>query len=236
MRKVILASVVAAGVATASAPARADIVFDPAAFGQHMAKYIQEAAHWVSEIAWYKRLWDTGTSTVNNLTNITDLRSASYALGGLTRNFYPEANMIPELMSDAANLWGSGGQFYDQDLYYESGVLDKWSREMDRRMVVSSNTKAMMDSSSKNAEEHFVRLEYLRNQLQAARSITDVEAIRGLISLEQQNLMIHQAQTDHVNVLLAAERQVAEMRQEQMSRESAEILWFETSPVRDTLR
>lgn len=236
MKKVILASVIAAGLATASSPANAKIVFDPAAFAQHAVQYIQTAAQWIKELAWYKQQYEMTTNVWNNLNNITDLRSASNAIGGLTRNYYPEASAIPDLMSDAASLWGRGGEWYSNDLYYASSLADKWSVEMDRRMVVTSNTKAMIEQSGKNAEEHLTRLEYLRGQLQAAPTITDVEAIRGLISLEQQNLLIHQAQADHVNVLLQAERQVAEMRQEQMNRESAEILWYATSPVRDTLR
>src|SRR3954471_4203830 len=110
-----------------------------------LAHDVKEAAYWVEELAWYKQQYDQLVITYNALAHVTDLSSAAYAVGGLTRNFMPEANAIPQLMSDAAGLWGTAGSFQSYDLYYQSHVLDKWGTEMDRRQVVTSNAKAMAE-------------------------------------------------------------------------------------------
>ena len=81
---------------------------------------IQELAQWVQQIAAMKQQYDQLVSTYNALAHVTDLSSAAYALGGLTRNYMPEANAIPDLMTDVANLWGRAGYFNSYDLYYAS--------------------------------------------------------------------------------------------------------------------
>jgi hypothetical protein len=245
MRKhlIVGVSVLALSVSSISAPANAAIVFDPGNFAANAIQYgkevIQmgkEAAHWISELAWYKRQWDTMVTTYNALTSITDLQSAAWAVGGLTRNFYPDANVIPELMSDTAQLWGTAGSWNSYDLAYQSTIVDKWSVEMERRMGVTSNTKAMAESSSWNAQQHMSTLEVLNMRLQQAADINEVERIRGLIDLNQQNLQVHQQNTQNVALLLAAENRVTQQREEQMDRESAEILWMNSRPITDDLR
>jgi hypothetical protein len=247
MRKYLILATVAVGLAGSPAPANAAIpVFDPMAFVQtaemlhhnvlEAIQWAKEAGHWVAELAWYKQQWDTTVAIFHTFQNITDLRSAAYALGGLTRNFYPEANDIPALMGDAANLWGSAGSFQAHDLYYASRIIDTWTTEMERRMVVTSNTKAIAESSTMNVDQHYQRLEYLRARLDAAVNITEIEAIKGLIDLEGQNLDAHRAQGDNVALLLAANQQVTDQRNEQRERESAEILWLNTAPITDDLR
>ena len=243
MRKHLIVGVVAVSLVSLSTPAHADIVFDPAAFSQHAKQYVaewvkwgKEAAHWVSELAWYKRQFDVATTTYNALTSITDLQSAAWAFGGLTRNFYPDANVIPELMSDTAQLWGTAGSWNSYDLAYQSTIVDKWSVEMERRMGVTSNTKAMAESSSWNAQHHMSTLEVLQMRLQSAADINEVQRINGLIALNEQNLQVHQQQTQNVALLLAAEERVTEQRQEQMDRESAEILWMNSAPITDDMR
>jgi hypothetical protein len=245
MRKhlIVGVSVLALSVSSISAPANAAIVFDPGNFAANAIQYGKEivewgktAAHYVSELAWYKQQWDTMVVTYNALTSITDLQSAAWAVGGLTRNFYPDANVIPELMSDTAQLWGTAGSWNSYDLAYQSTIVDKWSVEMERRMGVTSNTKAMAESSSWNAQQHMSTLEILNMRLQSAADINEVERIRGLIDLNQQNLQVHQQQGQNVALLLAAEQRVTEQRQEQMDRESAEILWMNTAPITDDLK
>jgi hypothetical protein len=252
MRKHLIAGTAALALSFSaiSTPAHADIVFDPAAFAQHAKQnameWVQwgkevvqmgkEAAHWVSELAWYKRQWDTMVTTYNALTSITDLQSAAWAVGGLTRNFYPDANVIPELMSDTAQLWGRAGSWNSYDLAYQSQIMDKWSWEMERRMGVTSNTKAMAESSSWNAQQHMSTLEILNLRLQSAVDINEVSRINGLIALNEQNLQVHQQQTQNVALLLEAEKRVTEQRQEQMDRESAEILWMNSTPITDNMK
>ena len=243
MRKHLIVSVVAVSLIGISAPAQAKIVFDPANFAQNTAQYVaewvkwgKEAAHWVSELAWYKRQYDTMVTTYNALTSITDLQSAAWAVGGLTRNFYPDANVIPELMSDASQLYGTAGSWNAWDMMYQSQIMDKWTVEMERRMGVTSNAKAMAESSSWNAQHHMSTLDILNMRLQQAVDITEVNRINGLIALNEQNLQVHQQNTQNVALLLAAEGRVADQRAEQMRREGAESLMMKTRPMMGDLR
>ena len=250
MRKVLLVTV---AVMALSLPHRAhaiDIVFDPVQEIQgvqeliHQAKewahYVKEAAQWVEVLGWYKRQWDTAVSTFNAISHVTDLSSAASALGGLTRNYMPEANAIPELMRDVNNLWGRAGYYNAHDMYYTSRVLnkwgDRWSDEMERRMVVTSNAKAMAEAATFNAEDHVTKLDILRARLESAVDVTEVTAVNGLIALEQQNLDAHRAQIQNVALLLEAEQRVTAQRDEQLQRESADILFMNTAPITDTLQ
>src|SRR4051812_43831950 len=130
MRKFAISTVALIALST---PAHASgVVYDPVQDIQGVQELInqakqlahdaKEAAHWVEELAWYKQQYDQLVSTYNALAHVTDLSSAAYAVGGLTRNFMPEANAIPQLMSDAAGLWGTAGSFQSYDLYYQSHV------------------------------------------------------------------------------------------------------------------
>lgn len=249
MRNVLLATV---AVTALIVPHRAHamVVFDPVQAEQGVqelinqakewAHYVKEAGQWVEVLGWYKRQWDTAVSTWNAVSHITDLRSAASAVGGLTRNYMPDANAIPQLMSDVNSLWGSAGSYNAYDLYYQSRVLnkwgDRWSDEMDRKMTVTSNAKAMAEASSLSAENHLLNLDVLRARLESAVDITEVTAVNGLIALEQQNLQAHQAQAQNVALLLAADDRVTRQREEQIQRESADLLFLNTSPITDSLR
>jgi hypothetical protein len=249
MRKVLLATV-AVTVLTLPHRAHAMVVFDPVQAEQGVqelvnqakewAHYVKEAGQWVEVLGWYKRQWDTAVSTWNAVSHITDLRSAASAVGGLTRNYMPDANAIPQLMSDVDNLWGSAGSYNAYDLYYQSRILnkwgDRWSNEMDRKMTVTSNAKAMAEASALSAEDHLLNLDVLRARLESAVDITEVAAVNGLIALEQQNLQVHQAQAQNVALLLAADDRVTRQREEQIQRESADLLFMNTSPITDSLR
>ena len=238
MKKLLLATVMAASISTASAPAHAfEIVYDPSLWMQNVIQYVKEGAHWVEQIGWYKRQYDVADRTWNAVSHVTDLRSAAGALGGLTRNFMPEANAIPQLMGDVSTLWGSAGSYNAHDLYYQSRILnkwgDRWTDEMERKMVVTSNAKAMAEASSLSYEQSLYNLDVLQARLSAAKDVTEVAAVNGLISLEAQNLQVHQAQAQNVALLLAADDRVTQQREEQIQRESADLLFMATSPMSD---
>jgi hypothetical protein len=225
---------------TLAGPARAaDIVFEPMLEAQgvmSLANQARELAQWVQQIAAMKQQYDQLVSTYNALAHVTDLSSAAYALGGLTRNYMPEAGAIPDLMTDVSNLWGRGAYFNSYDLYYASQMIDKWGTEMERRRAVTSNAKAMASAASLDAEDHLTKLSILQARLEAAQDVTEVSAVNGLIALEQQNLDAHRAQVENIQLLLASDDRVTQQRDEQIRRESADILWASTRPMTDDLR
>jgi hypothetical protein len=230
MRKLLLAGV---ALVVLTGKARAiDVVYDPVQDIQG----IQELAKWVQQLSEMQRQYEQLVSTYNALAHVTDLSSSAYALGGLTRNYMPEANAIPDLMSDVANLWGRAGYFNFYDTYYASNVLDKWGREMERRKGVTSNAKAMAAAGSLDAQDHLMRLGVLQARLESAKDVTEVSAVNGLIALAQQNLDTHRAQVENVKLLLASDDRVSQQREEQMQRESADMLLQATAPVTGSLR
>jgi opacity protein-like surface antigen len=225
---------------TLAGPARAaDIVFEPMLEAQgvmSLANQARELAQWVQQIAAMKQQYDQLVSTYNALAHVTDLSSAAYALGGLTRNYMPEAGAIPDLMTDVSNLWGRGAYFNSYDLYYASQMIDKWGTEMERRRAVTSNAKAMAAAGALDAQDHITKLAILQARLEAARDVTEVSAVNGLIALEQQNLDSHRAQIENVRLMMMADDRVSEQRAEQMQRESADRLMAATAPITDDLR
>jgi hypothetical protein len=216
-----------------TAPARAiGVVYDPVQDTQG----IQELAKWVQQLSEMQRQYEQLVSTYNALAHVTDLSGAAYALGGLTRNYMPEANAIPDLMTDVANLWGRAEYFNSYDLYYASNVIDKWGTEMERRRAVTSNAKAIAAAGALDAQDHVTKLAILQARLEAARDVTEISAINGLIALEQQNLDTHRAQIENVRLLLASDDRVSQQREEQMQRESADLLLRATAPVTESIR
>ena len=79
-------------------------------------------------------------------------------------------------------------------------------------------------------------LEILQGQLQRAVDITEVNRINGLIALNEQNLQVHQQNTQNVALLLEADDRVTRQREEQIRREGAERLWMRTAPMMGDLR
>ena len=122
-------------------------------------------------------------------------------------------------------------------MYYASNVLnkwgDRWTDEMERRMAVTSNAKAMAEAATYNAEDHVMKLDLLRARLEAAVDVTEVSAVNGLIALEQQNMAAHQMQAQNVALLLETDERVTRQREEQAQRESADLLFMATSPMSD---
>jgi hypothetical protein len=230
MRKFLLAT---ASLISLSGPAYAiDIVLDPV----QEVQGVMELARWVEQIAAMKQQYDQLVHTYNALSHATDLSGVAAALGGVTRSYMPEASIVPDLMSDAGYLWGRAGQFNDNDAYYVSGMVDRWSAEMARRQAVTSNAKAMADASMMDAQVRVQNLGMLQARLHAAQDVTEVTAVNGLIALEQQGLDAHRAQVENIRLLVTADDRVSAQREEQMRRESAERVVFKTSPIRGSLR
>ena len=100
-------------------------------------------------------------------------------------------------------------------------------------MAVTSNAKAMAEAGALNAEDHVTKLDLLRARLEAAADVTEVSAVNGLITLEQQNMAAHQMQVQNVALLLETDQRVTQQREEQIQRESADLLFMATSPMSD---
>ena len=230
MRRLLL---VIAALFALTGPARAlDMVYDPVQDVQG----IQELAQWVEQIAQMKMQYDQLVMTYNALAHATDLSGVAAALGGVTRTYLPEANIIPDMLGTAGYLWGRGAYFNEHDAYYAATEVDRWTQEMERRRSVTSNAKALAAASSLDAQNHVLKLGVLQARLQAAQDVTEVTAVNGLIALEQQNLDSHRAQIENVRLMMMADDRVSQQRAEQMQRESADRLMATTAPITDDLR
>lgn len=224
-----------AGVALAAltSPVHAiDIVLDPV----QEVQGIEQLAQWAQQIAAMKQQYDQLVMTYNALAHATDLSGVAAALGGVTRTYLPEANIIPDMLGTAGYLWGRGQYFNELDAYYAIESADRWTKEMERRRSVTSNAKALAAASSLDAQDHVMKLGVLQARLHAAQDVTEVTAVNGLIALEQQNLDSHRAQVENIRLMMMADDRVSEQRAEQMQRESADRLLAATSPITDDLR
>jgi hypothetical protein len=230
MRKFLISSV--ALIALSTQAHAGGVVYDPVQDVQG----VMELAHWIEQIAAMKQQYDQLVSTYNALAHTTDLSGVAAALGGVTRTYMPEATIIPDLLGDVGYLWGRAGQFNENDTYYMSGMVDRWSTEMARRQSVTSNAKALAAASMEDAQQQVQRLGILQARLQSARDVTEVSAVNGQIALEQQNLDAHRAQIENVRLMLEAEDRVDAQRDEQKRRESAEKIYLSTAPITDDLR
>jgi hypothetical protein len=229
MRKFLLAGV---ALALMTGRAGAIIVYDPVQDVQG----VQELAQWVQQIAAMKQQYDQLVLTYNALAHATDLSGIASALGMVTRTYMPEASIIPDMMSDAGYLWGRAAYFNEHDAYYATIMADRWAKEMERRQAVTSNAKALASAALADAQQQVLRLGDLQARLSTAQDVTEVSAVNGYIALEQQNLDSHRAQVENIRLMLEADDRVAAQRQEQMERESVDLLYMSTAPITDDLR
>ena len=208
------------------------VVYDPV----QDAQGIQELARWIQQIEAMQQQYQQLVLTYNVLAHATDLSDVASALGMVTRSYMPEASIIPDMMSDVGYLWGRGAQFNEHDAYYTTQMADRWAREMQRRQAVTSNAKALASAALIDAQQQVLRLGDLQARLSAAQDVTEVSAVNGYIALEQQNLDSHRAQVENIRLMLEADDRVSQQRQEQMERESADLLYLSTAPITESLR
>lgn len=229
MKKLLLSTAMAIGIGfSMSAPAQAQMpVIDKAQIAQN----VQQLLYWVQQLAEMKAQYEQLVLTYNALAHVTDLGGLAGTLGGITRTHLPEYSAMADLLSGADRLWGRGGHFNLNDAYYITKRMDTWAQEMERRQHVTSNAKALADAANRDSQLRLRRLASLQARLSVAKDVTEVNAVTGLIAVEQQNIDLHKGQIENLKMMLDAEDRVTEQRVEQRQRESAERLLRVSAPI-----
>lgn len=184
-------------------------------------------------------------STYNAIAHATDLGGVVSALGGVSRSYLPPGSTITEGLSAVQGgiyggipgvLGGAERFLGGNQLYTTPGPADAWQTEQNRRAMVTANAQALAMESMQEADQRLANLAILQARLEAAQDGTEVAAVNGLISIEQQNLAIHQARFQNIQAMVAADNRVTEQRLEQRQRQSADELRAMTAPITGSVR
>jgi Type IV secretion system proteins len=235
MRKLLLAGVVMlalTGTAHAQIP-----VTDIALNTQTIANAIKDASYWAKQAADMAQQYQQAKATYEALHHATDLGGVLGILGGASNTYLPAGSEIPGLLTGASGLWGQGGQFFDQGQLYafgnEAGAL---AEEMKRRQTVTANAQAITAAATTGYQQHLQNLSTLQARLSQASDVTEVDAVNGLIAIEQQNLEAHKGLIEATRVALAADDRVTMQRAEQQRRKEADDLFNATSAVTGSIQ
>lgn len=220
-RTVLLVSAVALGL---SGPATAQFtVIDPA----HIAETI---ARGVNEVRQLERQYGQLAATYEAITGARDMGGIAGTLGGMSRSYMPGASSVPGLLHGSGGSFGAAQSLLQRNRAYAPTQRDEWTVEMERRETVTANAQALAGAGLEDAQERIAKLEHLRHSLEQARDTREVEAVNGMIAVEQQNLAAHRAQIEHVRLLLATDERVQRQRAEQMIRRDADAVAEQTRP------
>jgi hypothetical protein len=236
MRKLLLAGV-ALLVLAGPADAAGIPVIDIALNTQIITNAVKDAAYWAKQAADMQQQYQQAKATYEALHHATDIGGVLGALGGVSNTYLPAGSEIPGLLSGAAGLWGQAGQFRDMGQLYamteQAGVL---AEEMERRQTVTANAQAITAAATTGYQQHLQILSSLQDRLSQATDVTEVDAVNGLIAIEQQNLEAHKGLINATQVAMAADDRVTQQRLEQRRFKDAQELFNATQAMTDTLQ
>lgn len=227
MRAVLLA--VTALLAVSALPAKAQFaVICPTCASEFsaLAGWGRQGADMIRQISEMQRQYQMLMSTYSAISHVTDVSSLTNALGGVTRQYVPQASDTLQFLGSASRMFGSGPSHMRADQlfsYQNAGTLrsagawfDRQASEMERREAVSANAKALSEAGMADAQGRIAELAAAQVRISAARDGTEVAAVQAALTASQMNIDIHKAQIDNMRLALEAENRVERQRGEQM--------------------
>ena len=236
MRTILLAGTAAAAltvIGTGSAKAQIPVtdVANATLNMQQILNQVSELAQWAKQLEEEARQYQQMVAQTEALVHTTNLAGLAAELG-IGGTWLPDAQAITALMQGQGS-WGQAAQLAARMRAYGSPMTDEVTAEMQRRESVTANAGALATASDTDIQQHLIDLAALQERLSAAKDVTEVSAVNGLIALAQQRLDAHRASLENVALMLEADNRVTQQREEQLQRRSADALFAATAPAQE---
>ena len=212
MRKILTIMAVLGAVLTLTPNAKAQIpVIDAANLGQA----IQELAQDEQTVVQLKSQLSQLQETYQMFTNPTNIMGMATNLENSTlENPMPAANVLAGLAGGQTTPSGTGATFYNQNHIYTPTNSSVDSTQLVSNAQSIANIEGIASTNLSAIQTRLQELPNLESDLNAASSITQVNAINGRIAAESQFVQAQQAQAANLQVL-ASEQQASQLQQQQ---------------------
>jgi type IV secretion system protein VirB5 len=181
----------------------------------NLAQNIQTAAQAIAAVEQLKSQLTQLQQTYQMFTNPTDIMSMATGMENQTiENPMPAANALSGLVGGQTSSSGSAQTFYNQNHVYSPTDGSAASAQLNGNATAISNIQGMAATNLSAIQQRLQELPNLESDLNAATSITQVDAINGRIAAESQFVQGQQAQATNLQVL-ATEQQASLQQQQQ---------------------
>jgi hypothetical protein len=186
-------------------------VIDSANLGQN----IQTAAQSVIAVEQLKAQLSQLEQTYQMFTNPTDILSMAAGLENQSiENPMPVANALAGLVGGATGPSGAAASYYNQNHVYSPADNSAASTQLNANGNSIANIEGIAATNLAAIQQRMQELPNLEADLNAASSITQVDAINGRIATESQFVQAQQAQAENLQVL-ASEQDQSQQQQQQ---------------------
>jgi hypothetical protein len=219
MRK-ILAIVAVTGMALATTPnGYAQI---PVIDGANLAQTMKTAAQAIIEVEQLKNQLLQLQQTYEMFTNPTNVMGMATSLENSTlENPMPAANALAGLMGGQTTPTGTGASYYSQNHIYTPPGASPYNSQLTANAQSIANIEGIASSNLAAIQARLQELPNLESDLNAASSITQVDAINGRIAAESQFVQAQQAQATNLQVL-ASERRASQFQQQEEAHQQSD--------------
>jgi Type IV secretion system proteins len=211
MRKFTFTIVPFSAAAAMTLPATAQVsVIDEA----NLAQNLQTAAQSIAAVEQLKAQLSQLQQTYTMFTNPTDILGMASGLENQTiENPMPVANALSGLVGGTTAGTGAASAYFNQNHVYTPSDGSTASTQLNENAQGIANIEGIASTDLSAIEQRLQQLPNLEADLNAATSITQVDAINGRIAAESQFVQAQQAQAANLQVLAA--EQVASQKQQQ---------------------
>lgn len=242
MKRLLLAAAVFAAVPLGK-PAAQLAVIDPAHIAANGANWAQQVRDMLAQLRELRRHYVMLEGTYNSLSGARDVSGVASALGGVTRQWVPEASEALSMIGSAGRLFGNAGGIMTADRLYQAERLsgsfaqmdEVWHAMHERALIVTANAKAFAEEGLRDLQGRTLELASAQARLSAARDVNDVNAVQGLLQAQAMNVAMHGQKLQTFALTLASEDRVERQRGEQRARMSAEEGIRDTQWAADSL-
>ena len=192
--------------------ARAQI---PVIDSANLAQNIQTAAQSIIAVEQLKAQLSQLEQTYQMFTNPTDILSMAPDMANQSiENPMPLANTMVGLVGGTTAPSGTAENYYNQNHVYNPNDGSAASTQLNQNGQAIANIEGIASTNLSAIQQRLQDLPDLESDLNAATSITQVNAINGRIAAESQFVQAQQAQAQNLQVL-ASEQALSQQQQKQ---------------------
>jgi Type IV secretion system proteins len=212
MRKVLAIMAVTGAALSITRNAYAQI---PVIDGANLTETMKTAAQAIIEVEQLKNQLLQLQQTYAMFTNPTNIMGMTTSLENPTlENPMPAANALAGLLGGQTAPTGMGASYYNQNHIYTPPGASRYNGQLTANAQGIANIEGIASSNLAAIQSRLQELPNLESDLNAASSITQVDAINGRIAAESQFVQAQQAQAANLQVL-TNEQHAAQMQQGQ---------------------
>jgi type IV secretion system protein VirB5 len=191
----------------------------------NLAQNIQTAAQAIVAVEQLKAQLNQLQQTYQMFTNPTDIMSMATGMENQTiENPMPAANSLSGLVGGQTPSSGAAQTFYNQNHVYSPTDGSAASDQLNGNATAISNIQGIAATNLSAIQQRLQDLPNLEADLNAATSITQVDAINGRIAAESQFVQGQQAQAANLQVLATEQTQSQDQQaEEEHSQESSNL-------------